>query len=230
MVATGSLATLAIAPAAQAQPAPTYDPAQLPAVKGRVAQYTLTPRGDVDGVILDDGTEVHFNPMLSTQLVFAIRPGDVVTIHGLKARATNMIAAMSITNDASGTTIAGGAGGGHGPRRAAQTVDATGKIKMVLHEPRGEVNGVLLEDGTIVRLPPPEAKRLASTLTVGAPLVVRGDGLTSPLGKLVMARQIGPDAVHLSDVAAPKPHEGPGGIRGWMHGHMGGNRPDAPKP
>ena len=32
------------AAAAIAQTAPTYDPAQLPATKGRVAQYSLTPR------------------------------------------------------------------------------------------------------------------------------------------------------------------------------------------
>src|SRR5271167_4166173 len=87
------------------QPAPTYDPAQLPVIKGKVAQYTLTPRGDVDGLILDDGTEVHVTPTVSTELVFAVRPGDAVTIHGLKARAIPMVAAMSITNDATDTTV-----------------------------------------------------------------------------------------------------------------------------
>jgi hypothetical protein len=74
---------------ANAQPAPTppngpppaagapfYDLQQLPSTKGTVSRYTLTPRGDVDGLILADGTEVHFPPHLSTQLVYAIKPGD----------------------------------------------------------------------------------------------------------------------------------------------------------
>jgi len=36
--------------------APFYDPQQLPAYRGQ--QLTLTPRGDIDGLILSDGTEV----------------------------------------------------------------------------------------------------------------------------------------------------------------------------
>jgi hypothetical protein len=44
-----------------------------------VARYTLTPRGDVDGLLLSDGTEVHFPPHISAQLVYAIKPGDAIT-------------------------------------------------------------------------------------------------------------------------------------------------------
>jgi hypothetical protein len=66
---------------ANAQPAlvPPNDLQQLPATKGTVSHYTLTPRGDVDGLIMADGTEVHFPPHLSTQLVLAIKPGDAIT-------------------------------------------------------------------------------------------------------------------------------------------------------
>jgi hypothetical protein len=56
--------------------APIYDLQQLPATEGTVSRYTLTPRGDVDGLILADGTEVHFPPHLSSRLVFAIKPGS----------------------------------------------------------------------------------------------------------------------------------------------------------
>jgi hypothetical protein len=38
----------------------------------------LTPRGEVDGLILNDGTEVKLPPHLTGQIVFAIRPGDAV--------------------------------------------------------------------------------------------------------------------------------------------------------
>ena len=73
------------APLTQAQP--RFDPSQLPATHGTVRFFTLTPRGDVDGFILADGTQVHVPPHLSTQLVAAVRLGDAVTVRGLRAAA-----------------------------------------------------------------------------------------------------------------------------------------------
>src|SRR5882672_9290657 len=105
--------------------APIYDLQQLLATKGTVSRYTLTPHGDVDGLILADGTEVHFPPHLSTQLVFAIKPGDAVTVRGLKALNAPLIAAIAITNDATGNTVVDGgpgAGPGPGPRPPSTTV------------------------------------------------------------------------------------------------------------
>jgi hypothetical protein len=82
-----------------------WDAAQLPETKGTVRQYTLTPRGDVDGFILTDGTEVKVPKHLSAQLVYAIRPGDAVTIRGLKAFALRLVDAATISNDATGGTV-----------------------------------------------------------------------------------------------------------------------------
>jgi hypothetical protein len=205
-----ALMGFAAADAAYAQFASTYDPAQLPELKGKVAQYIPTPRGDVDGLLLTDGTEVQIGPAASTQLVFAVKPGDSVTAHGLKAKALPLFAAASITNDATGVTVLGG------PPRAHQEaqVSVEGKVKAELHDMRGDTNGVLLDDGTVVRLPPPEARKLAAEIAVGKPLVVRGEGYAGPLGKAIGAREIGPDAAHLTKIS------GPGmGWRGWMHDH-----------
>ncbi len=81
---------------------PLYDPQQLPAQRGQVQQFTLTPRGDIDGLILTDGTEVKTPPHLSTQIAYAIKPGDTITIHGLHAAALPLVQAVSITDDATG--------------------------------------------------------------------------------------------------------------------------------
>ena len=197
--------------AAIAQDAATYDPSQLPAIRGKVAEYSLTPRGDVDGLILADGTEIHTPPHLGTQLVYAVKPGDAVTIRGLRARAISMVQAVSVTNDATGATVTDtGASGPDGPPDAQRLLSADGRIKAQLHGPRGELNGALLEDGTIVRLPPPEAQRLATALAVGAPVSVQGSGSEGPLGRVIAARAIGPDAAHLTQVALPP---GPPGRR-----------------
>ena len=65
--------TVGLTAALAQPPAPAYDPAQLPETKGKVAQYLLNPRGMVDGLLLDNGTEVHLNPMIGTELVFGDR-------------------------------------------------------------------------------------------------------------------------------------------------------------
>ncbi len=208
--------------------ASVYDPAQLPEVKGKVAQYSLTPRGDVNGLILADGTEVHVPPFVSTQLVFAVKPGDAVTIHGLKARAIPMVAARSITNDASGTTVLVAPPRGPGHHGEGVALEAEGKVAALLHTPRGETNGIRLEDGTIVRLPPPEAKRLAETLSVGKSVSVRGEGYAGPLGRVIAARQLGETKDSLKDVAGPRAGErryGPGMMRHGMHDSDGEHGP-----
>lgn len=220
---------------ALAQNAATYDPGQLPAIHGKVAQYSLTPRGDVDGLILADGMEVHLPPHLGTQLVYAVKPGDAVTIHGLRARAIPMVQAMSVSNDATGSSVTdtgpAGPGSPRGPHAAQQALTAQGHVKVQLHGPRGELNGALLDDGTIVRLPPPEAQRLASDLAPGAPVYVQGDGFAGSLGHVIEARSIGPSATQLAQVAAP-PRRGPGGRPpggpGMAPPPPGG--PDAPPP
>jgi hypothetical protein len=141
-----TLLVVGVVIAALGQVGPAYDPQQLPMLQGKVGQYSLTPRGDVDGLILEDGTEIHLPPHLGAQLVFAIKPGDRVTVHGLKARAIAMVQAMSVTNDATGATVVdNGPAGPAGPREPGQFLSAQGHIKTQLHGPRGDLNGVLLE-------------------------------------------------------------------------------------
>lgn len=70
----------AISSAAMAQVAGGFDPTRRPETRGVVAQYSLSPRGDVDGLILTDGLQAPLPPQLGTQLVFAIRPGDAASV------------------------------------------------------------------------------------------------------------------------------------------------------
>ena len=137
--------------AALAQQAPPNDAAKM--IKGTVAQYSLTPGGDVDGLILADGTEIFWPPHFSTQLVFSVRPGDAVTIQGSKVGVTPMVAAESVTNDATSVTVAN-----MGPPSPPKRLEDEGSIKAQLHDRRGTLNGVLLEDGTIVRMPLPDGR------------------------------------------------------------------------
>jgi hypothetical protein len=209
-----------------------FDPAQLPEFKGKVAQYTLSPRGSVDGLVLDDGTEVQVSPALSTALVFSVKPGDTVSIRGLKARAIPLVSAVTVTNTASGAVVGGSVDAHHpwdGPR-----LEVSGKVKILLHSPRGEVDGVLLEDGTSVRMPPHAARKFADLLKPGSTIAVRGFGTTSPLGKAVGAREIGPSLDKLTRVEFPHPgfgHDGGRRLHDAAHAAPdGATTPTAPAP
>ena len=234
----------AAAPLAAA--APAFDPNQLPATRGTVRFFTMTPRGDVDGFVLADGTQVHVPPHLSTQLVAAVRLGDAVTVHGLRAAAAPMLAAMSVTGEASGQTVVdtgppGGPGRGPGGRPdrgpGAPHPGGPGPAGMrppppppggTAAGPRGEVNGAMLEDGTVLRMPPPEAARLTATLAPGQTVVAQGPGIANNLGRMVDVRAIGASRDRLAPVQAPPPPRGPGSdSRGPGRGPHG---PDAPPP
>jgi hypothetical protein len=198
-------------------PAPLFDPQQLPTQRGQVQQFTLNPRGDIDGLILTDGTEVKTPPHLSTEIAYSVKPGDTITIHGLRAAALPLVQAVSITDEASGRMVVdnGPPGPRRGPAGPAAAIPAPtevqGRIRMALHGRRGEINGALLEDGTVLRLPPPEAERLAALLQSGQTVVVEGTAFVNPLGKVLEVRRLGPSRDQLNQVQGPP---GPGGKKG----------------
>ena len=80
-----------LAPSSAAPQPAVFDPQQFPAIRGELERLTLTSRGDVDGFILKDGTEVKTAPELGAQIAFAIKSGDRVTVHGLKAAALPLV-------------------------------------------------------------------------------------------------------------------------------------------
>jgi hypothetical protein len=230
------------------KPAILFDPQQLPAFHGKVVQYSLTPRGGVDGFILSDGSQVQLNPHLAAQIVFVAKPGDSVTVHGVKASSGSMILALSVANDAGGPTLIAERPRHMGHKGAV----AEGRIKMQLRNRQDEVNGVLLEDGTEIRLWPMAAERIAPQLAPGQTIYARGFGRTTLLGHIVLARAIGPteaEAVELprprfvrwggEELGAGRPgeeHGGPAGARGrgmehggWHHGETD-SAPQLPQP
>src|SRR5260370_33290615 len=90
MLSCALLATTAVTVGATAYSqtmGPVWDSSQLPESRGTVRQYTRTPRGDVDGLILSDGTEGKLPPHLTGQVVFAIRPGHQASLRAWLPRA-----------------------------------------------------------------------------------------------------------------------------------------------
>ena len=215
LVGCAAIALSARAPAQNASPpAQPHHPQQLPAEQGQVQQFTLTSRGDIDGLILTDGTEVKTPPHLSTEIAYSIKPGDTVIIHGLHAAALPLVQAVSISDEATSRTVVDddpppprGGGPALGAAAPGLASELQGRVRMALHGPRGEVNGALLADGTVLRLPPPEAERFATLLQPGQTVVAQGSEYASALGKVFEATQLGASRDQLSAVEPPP---GPG--------------------
>ena len=170
-----AVTALGVGAAAYSQPAgQTWNSSQLPATNGTVRQYTLTPRGDVDGLILTDGTEVKVPPHLTGQIVYSIHPGDAVMIRGLRARALPLVQAEWIRTAANARTVVDN--GPPGPAGGGPETTLSSRVLATLHGARGEVNGALLDNGVVLRLPPPEADRMQSLLQPGTSSPSAGRG------------------------------------------------------
>ena len=201
-----------------APPAGSYYSNQLLETRGTVQRFTLTPIGELDGVILTDDTEVHLPPHLTTQLASAVRIGDTVAVQGYRSASVSLVVASSITNTNTGQAVVDNGPPPPGvqppppppgmPAPGAQQASVQGKVQRPLYGPAGDVNGALLEDGTTVRIGPREAYQVASLLTAGQILTVQGWALTTAYGKVIDAQAVGPSPNQLTQVAPPPP-QGP---------------------
>lgn len=165
------------------------------AVEGQVQRMLINPYGEVDGLRLSDGTIAKFPPHMADALTAAIKVGDVVRIIG-RAEARGMVRADAIVHTSSGRTVYDqpppmGEGQILPPHLRAQRLQSQqvqGRVETVLTGPRGEANGVILSDGSIVRFPP-ESLRLS--VQTGAPFAASGLGTRNTYGTSLEAVSMG---------------------------------------
>jgi hypothetical protein len=187
------------------------DPDYLPEITGIVDQFLVNKHGEADGLLLTNGGEVHVPPHLSSRLLREVRPGSEVKVRGVRPRGVAMVAAVAV-DTAKGRILdegpdireddAGVERAKHGP------MSAEGTIKQLIHGPKGEARGAVLEDGRVIRLPPHEARRFSELLRKGSTIVVKGDGATMSFGTVIEAREIGASAKMLKAVEAKQPKHG----------------------
>lgn len=235
VIGIGALAQQTPPPAAAMADAGTA----MPVLTGRVQRWLINPNGEVDGLLLADGTQVAFPPHLSADAQQLLKPGDSVRVAGWRSPDAPVVRASSLTATASGrslgdtppSTSANTAGAMAAPppapreRTALTAMSGTGRIARQLHTDRGDVNGVILEDGLIVRFPPHVGATFAQTVKPGATISAKGWGSRGPQGGAFEATAIGATAADMRDVFAGPGREpgGPAGPRG-----PGASRPGAP--
>lgn len=165
--------------------------------EGTVKQYLMNPHGEVDGLLLTDGTQIHFPPHMAAELVAAIRPGNPVSVEGDR-EGTSVVKAEAMTNIQSGRTVVEHAPSvmdrpipPHLKRWSMNSMRADGTIEAVLYAPRGEVHGVLLADGTQIHVPPDVGESLSRLLKVGDVVQAEGYGTDNQYGRTLEATAIG---------------------------------------
>jgi hypothetical protein len=170
---------------------------QYPALvaQGTVARHLLNPRGEVDGLLLTDGTQIKFPPHMSTELTATVSSGDPVAVQGFR-ELSGAVRAFVITDLRTNSSVAE-----HEPmapplpphlRNVGLTaLSVQGRIQYLTRGPRGELDGVMLDNGTILRFPPDVGYRLASLLRVGQSITAQGYGTENEYGRALEVTAIG---------------------------------------
>lgn len=166
----------------------------------------MNPDGLIDGILLSDNTIVRFPPHVSQQLVQTVKPQDQVSVDG-PLECEGVIHAAKITNSRSQQSVIDIPPSAQNPppgpgQRARQPMSATGAIKVLTRAPRGEIDGAVLEDGTILHFPPPVGIQYVNLFQVGASLAAIGYGTISNYGRSLEATGIGSSADHMQTITA----------------------------
>jgi hypothetical protein len=175
-------------------------------IQGTVRSTTTAPMGEIDGVVLDDGTVIHWPPHLGDRMSGIAVCGDQVRATGwmetgpegdthLEVRTvTNLRTNASLENDAPGSPPPPGPGRRRGPvppppgPRPGVRVAATaarsiqGTVERLTTAPMGEIDGAILDDGTVIHWPPHLADRFSAVIARGDRVRVSGWFEAGPAG------------------------------------------------
>lgn len=168
-----------------------------PVADGIVDRYLLNPRGEVNGLLLRDGSQMHVTLRAAQDLTRAIQPGDHVRVHGRRASDSPLVKPDVIINvtDGKSFTVPYRLDLPTPPREERPTVNeiiAAGTIDVLLYDPLKEVvNGGLLSDGTQFRLPPDVGEHFHTSLQREMDVEVRGYGIATSHGTALEAFAIG---------------------------------------
>jgi hypothetical protein len=177
-------------------------------VRATVRSTTTAPMGEVDGAVLDDGTVIHWPPHLAEQFAGIAVRGDQLRVTGwmetgpegdthLEVRTvTNLRTNASVENDGPPPPPPPpGPGRRRGPvpptppgprpesrvgAEASRSVQGT--VQRFTTAPMGEIDGAVLDDGSVIHWPPHLADRFTAIVARGDRISVSGWMETGPAG------------------------------------------------
>ena len=182
--------------------------------QGTVQRFLLTPHGEIEGMLLLGGIQVSLPPQMTAQLKKVVAVNDVVLVKGyyendrvFKAeKITNVNTSRSVVQQLSpppaplqeelsnslppeGTRsrITRTAGPSH---RGLKQLSAEGSVENRLYGNLGELNGVVLSDGTIVKFRPDMINTIDLNAQIGDELKASGYGTQNANGRVIEATEV----------------------------------------
>lgn len=181
----------------------------LPVINGTIVQYIPSPYGHLDGLLLRNGEQVIFSSSLGEAVKRLVHPGQDIIIRGLKAYKLPLIQAFSIGDQNGHIIEEDSLQTSHFPiPTIGPDYSVSGTIKTTIHNLQGQINGVILNDTTVIYIQPSDANNFKTLLTAGKTIYAKGAGSNNSLGKAIQARVLGTNAenlVTLDDINAPPP-------------------------
>ncbi len=167
-------------------------------VSGVVRRFLINPDGEVDGMLLADNTLVRFPPHVGSQVASTMSPGDTVNVSGFAQQPDGTLRASLISDTKSGRSVADQPPSANAQRLPGSLagiglvkLSAVGRVLRVTTAPRGESDGVLLADGTVIKLTPPAALQFANLLRPGTTIAAQGYGTRNRYGEALQATAFG---------------------------------------
>lgn len=163
-------------------------------VRGTVERMTTAPKGEVDGAVLDDGTVLHWPPHLHDRFTEVVKAGARVTAEGALRTGREgdvRLEIRSLTNTDTDATVRNDDRGPRGkrpkgppppPRRSGPSETIRGTVERMTTAPRGEVDGAVLDDGTVLHWPPHLEDRFSKVVKKGDRVEASGFQETTPKG------------------------------------------------
>lgn len=185
-------------------------------IRGVVQNFLMSSRGQVNGFILDEGTQIDLPAHLSTQLTRAVKTKDEVIVRGyytndkvfkaenIRNARTNKVVANLLSpppqplneemipgeHSARSSVVAPSAKTWARERRGLKQMTAEGTIKTKIYGSAGEVTGVVLSDGSVVRFAPDVIDQTTSGPEIGDSIKVTGYGTKNSFGQSIEATSV----------------------------------------
>lgn len=158
-------------------------------VIGTVKKFLINPNGDIDGLLLDDKTQVTFAPGHSKHIQEAIFLNDKIEVVGIR-EVGSVVSATMITNKKTNNEVNMDEEVANKVPTNVKEMSVQGRIEEQLFGPAGDLNGVILKDGTIVHINTNLIEDSNVNVNLGQRIKVKGTGVKNKYGKAVMAESI----------------------------------------
>lgn len=152
-------------------------------INGTVQAYLLNRAGQVDGLLLSDGKQLHLPPHLSATLQEAVKPGDTIDAlvePGEESPLGEEFRTKSLTNTQTNQTVTDQPPSP--PPTPGQPMHVEGIVANWLVGHKGEPKGFILSDGTYLHVPPQVGKPLTARVKTGDQLSAQGYGTRNDFG------------------------------------------------